>query len=146
MKTIRFQTVRFLALAAIASTLTACQPFVGELSLEGCWIRDDQKTKECWSQNGNEWTGAGYAFGGHGDTTKFEDLKIISTDSGRVYVAEVANNEEPAYFVETEEWVFENPNYPMPNKVTYDFVSDKEMVVILSGNDGDAVWRFFRED
>ena len=58
-----------------------------------------------------------------GDTTVTEQLEIRATDSGLFYIADVPQNAEPVWFGMTTETdslvVFENPEYQLPNKISY---------------------------
>ncbi|KAB2810171.1 DUF6265 family protein [Phaeocystidibacter luteus] len=131
-------------LPILAITLTACSSNSNK-SLDGCWLRDDDKTMECWTSIGDSLIGKGMAIRGHGDTLVFEELLIINENGSRVYIADVAENEEPVRFTETSDFVFENPEHDFPKRIEYVFLSSDQIEVHVGGDEEEFVWRYTRK-
>jgi len=92
--------------------------------LAGTWeMQEDGKTiAEQWERGADALTGHGLSITGT-DTTLTEKLEIRATDSGLFYIADVPQNPAPVWFRMTEGSdslvMFENPDYQLPNKITY---------------------------
>ena len=95
--------------------------------LEGTWnrvnVKPGIKAFESWKKiSPTEWTGAGFQVKGT-DTVFLEKLRILAKDGQVYYVADVAENKEPVYFMmrtmSASGFVCENPSHDFPKKIIY---------------------------
>lgn len=132
--------------ASTVILLSACGNS-SEPSLEGCWVRDDQKQLECWTLEGDALVGEGLAPTGHGDTLVFENLKLYTENGVRIYAARVGQDTAPVLFTETEPWVFENPEHDNPKRIAYEFIAPNTMKVTVGNGGAEGfTWTFIKED
>jgi len=112
--------------------------------LEGTWERINLKpgstAYESWKVTNQSLHGLGVRLKGT-DTVFTEKLKLIETDRGMSYVAEVAHNNSAVYFkiidYDKHSFISENPSHDFPKRITYQLEGD-ELTVIISG-DGKSI-------
>ena len=111
--------------------------------LLGHWemVEEGRILAEHWTPAGElSFTGRGLSIR-DGDTTVTEQLEIRATDSGLFYIADVPQNAAPVWFGLTTETdslvVFENPEYQLPNKISYARESEDMIRVRVDGFRGD---------
>ncbi len=107
--------------------------------LLGTWRRHNgaDTSYETWQRtSGNAFAGTAWENIGS-DTNIVERLKIISTDSGYYYVADVAHNQGPVYFrlatFENGKSVFENPVHDFPTRIIYWPIGDDSLYARIEG-------------
>ena len=121
--------------------------------LEGTWSRTNVKTgqsgHERWSKTAPfELRGYGVTMKGT-DTLFTEKLRIVARENDLMYVADVPENEKPAYFKLTKitdmGFVCENPEHDFPKKIAYQREGNK-LKATISGNGKAMDFLFIRKD
>lgn len=117
--------------------------------LSGTWDRTNSKPgrigHERWlAPSSNEMLGYGVTMKGS-DTLFIEKLRIIASDTGTYYVADVPENKRPVPFKLTGStstaFIFENKKHDFPKRIEYKREGEK-LHVIVSG-DGKSIDYFF---
>jgi hypothetical protein len=114
--------------------------------LVGTWKleRGQNVSFERWSRESDS-SLSGYSFRLDGaDTIVAEKLRLLTTDSGLFYVADVAHNEQAVYFRCTESGSdlsrFENLEHDFPNAIIYRRIGSDSLIARIEGLDS-ATWR-----
>lgn len=126
-------------------TIVSCSENASKNSLEGCWVREDSKSIECWEKQGDVLVGKGMQVTGHGDTVVFEHLQFFERNTERVYAARVGQDSNFVEFIETEPWVFENSNHDFPKRIQYTFHSSHQMDVRVGEGEAAFTWKFTKK-
>ena len=117
--------------------------------LSGEWrrtnIRPGRSGNEIWERrSNNEWAGVGLTLSGK-DTVILERLKIIVTDTGVYYVADIAENKTPVYFqmtaISENGFTCENPEHDFPTKIIYSR-KGTELNAVIYGNGKSIEYNF----
>ena len=120
--------------------------------LTGNWkltgLKPGQSGNETWEQvsairfNGKSFTLKGI------DTLEVEKLSLICKDENIFYVADVAHNPKPVYFILTDitdhSFTCENPDHDFPKKITY-VLTDGKIKATISGN-GKSIDYYFEKN
>ena len=133
-----------LLICLVTANVTLGQKIEDFLWLEGTWKRKNLKqgstAYESWVVSSNSMIGLGVRLK-EADTVFVEKLRIIETENGVSYVAEVDHNASPVHFRITDftqdSFVSENPDHDFPKKIVYKLI-DKELIVTISG-DGNSI-------
>ena len=108
--------------------------------LEGTWKRTNltpgNAAYESWQITDHSLQGLGVRLSG-ADTVFIERLKIVATDEGASYIAEVDHNDSAIYFRITDfsetSFISENPAHDFPKNIVYQ-MKDSKLTVTISGN------------
>ncbi|MCF6443041.1 DUF6265 family protein [Pseudoalteromonas luteoviolacea] len=122
--------------------------------LIGGWSSKSSKlqVKESWKKVSNStFEGSGYTYSiKKSKTVSVETLRLVEMSGEVFYVAKVASNSLPIAFKLTsctaETAIFENPDHDFPKKLTYQFKSENNITVAVTGEKGKGFSiKFMRE-
>lgn len=111
----------------------------------GVWIKEtkERTTTETWVFSGSHsLRGSSTVAGSNGNIVFKEYLSLIRLGEIYYYIAKVPSNDYPVPFklveVEKARWVFENLDHDFPNRIVYEMVNDDQLLVRVSGTNGDG--------
>jgi hypothetical protein len=132
--------------AQTCHSLEELEKMIGNWSFE----TETEIITESWIKiSHHSFEGVGHSINKFSDERNTETLRLVEMSGDIFYIAKVSHNNLPVAFKLTsctvKQFIFENPDHDFPQKLTYDFKSDHEIHVLVSGNsENDFLIKYMR--